>query len=265
MQTVEILADSLNVETGDRLTTFLVHRLWKPLLAEVSRHRVLSLNAASSRAVPVQKFIQSAIDDPFVPFFTANKPGMSGDEITNKTVLDTAQLDWLEARDCMVKFAQKMAHNGIHKQQANRLLETFLTVPVLITATDWDNFFELRCHDSAQPELKAIADEMKQLYDDHKPVSFKPGAWHIPFAPLRPFQRLEGLKIATARSARLSYKTHLGEIDFEKDFDLHDRLWESKHLSPFEHCAKALPIKLRCRNFSGFMSYRAHLEDGVPV
>lgn len=51
------------------------------------------------------------------------------------------------------------------------------------------------------------------------------------------------LKIATARCARVSY-TVVGEEgkepNYENDVKLHDRLAESGHWSPFEHCAKAM-------------------------
>ena len=95
------------------------------------------------------------------------------------------------------------------------------------------------------------------------------------------------IKIATARCARLSYMTFDGEIDYEKDIKLHDRLLESKHLSCFEHCARAMnndeyntfikgkcevnPITEEvispvinqgyCNNFKGFISYRYLVEN----
>lgn len=101
------------------------------------------------------------------------------------------------------------------------------------------------------------------------------------------------LKICTARAARLSYMNFDGEIDYEKDIELHNRLLESKHLSPFEHCARAMSeeeyhsfrkgkheIELIgntenhfwfieddsgeegwCNNFRGFIQYRYLIED----
>lgn len=48
------------------------------------------------------------------------------------------------------------------------------------------------------------------------------------------------IKIATARCARLSYMTFDGEIDYEKDIELHDKLLVNRHMSPFEHCARAM-------------------------
>ena len=34
-----------------------------------------------------------------------------------------------------------------------------------------------------------------------------------------------------------------GEIDYEKDIKLHDKLLRDKHRSPFEHCARAMSDK----------------------
>ena len=89
------------------------------------------------------------------------------------------------------------------------------------------------------------------------------------------------IKIATARCARLSYMTFDGEIDYEKDIELHDRLLESKHLSCFEHCARAMSEDERayyyksdgpdpedfetgwCRNFRGWIQYRHLIENSL--
>lgn len=272
-QTVEILADSLNVETGDRLTTFLIHKMPKCLLAELNTHRMFSRNAASSRAIPVKKVIEQVQKDPFIPHWTLNQKGMQGVEEVPAETHYAAELRWLGFRDDAIREADYMSSVlGLAKQNINRILEPWMHVPVLVTATDWDNFWELRCHPAAQPEFRAIAVQMREAYSDSLPVELTPGLWHIPFIAQgeigkaiddKPF--LYYLKIATARAARVSYTTHDGEFNYAKDFDLHDRLLIEKHLSPFEHSAKALPVKARCRNFSGFMSYRAHLEDRVTI
>ena len=48
------------------------------------------------------------------------------------------------------------------------------------------------------------------------------------------------LKIATARCARVSYINYEGNDDYHADFELHDRLADMGHWSPFEHCARAM-------------------------
>ena len=65
------------------------------------------------------------------------------------------------------------------------------------------------------------------------------------------------LKVATARAARLSYLTFDGVIDLNKDYELHDRLKESGHWSPFEHCAQACQMAYKdTSNFRGWLQYR---------
>ena len=93
-------------------------------------------------------------------------------------------------------------------------------------------------------------------------------------------QQLIALKINVAKCARLSYMTFDGEIDYEKDIKLHDRLLESCHASPFEHVSRCLteeeyntlgkmilyPVKGYIfekgwvDNFKGFVSYRRILN-----
>lgn len=272
MQKIQILADSLNSETGDRLTTFLLHRFPKCLLAELNTHRVFSRNAASSRAMPIKKVIEQIKADPFIPVWTSHQAGMQGGESLSDRAKESATHVWLSSRDEAIERVEQLLELGIAKQNANRLLEPWLTVPVLVTATDWENFWELRCDPGAQPEFRAIALEMRESYGNSKPLDLKPGEWHIPFREGIPIVVSDGisenvekslskaLQIATARAARLSYQNHMGLIGHAKDFELHDRLLESKHLSPFEHCAQARPTNGRWRNFSGFRSYRAHLE-----
>ena len=82
------------------------------------------------------------------------------------------------------------------------------------------------------------------------------GEWHIPFGDKFSdgLSLEEKLKVATARAARVSYKTFSGEINYDDDYILHDQLLAEGHFSPFEHCAKA-----DCGindNFTQWISYR---------
>lgn len=77
-------------------------------------------------------------------------------------------------------------------------------------------------------------------------------------------QQIILLKIAVAKAARVSY-TVVGEEDktpnYENDIKLHDRLRESGHMSPFEHCAKVMESNESgwSGNFYGFHQYRKML------
>lgn len=256
-----ILADSVNAVTGDRITTFLLPRFPKCLLAEINTHRMFSRNSASSRAMPISKVIEGIRSDPYVPSFTRKNKGMQGiDNLAPHEKL-VSEMIWLDAMEEMISIAEALANEvGVAKQEANRLLEPFMRVPVLVTATEWDNFFRLRCHPAAQPDFQIVARDMRQELQQSSVKALEPGEWHIPFG-----ENLEGvsrdvlLKVATARCARISYKTHDGEFSIERDIALHDRLLEDNHLSPFEHTAKAGEESVFTSNFKGWVSYRATL------
>ena len=84
------------------------------------------------------------------------------------------------------------------------------------------------------------------------------------------------LKISTAKCARISYNNHNGEIDYQKDIELHDKLLRDHHMSPFEHVAVvATDSQYRetyihrnnnyehgwFNNFRGFIPYRYLIEN----
>jgi thymidylate synthase ThyX len=267
---VEILADSRSIETGHRLTTYLLHRFPKCLLAELNTHRLLSRNAASSRAIPIEKMIERVQADPYLPTWTLNKRGMQG-TTADRLTSEEAELVALRLMDTAINEVQKLIRLGVHKQNANRYLEPWMRVPVLVSGTEWENFFRLRCDAATHPDFRAIALEMQQAMADSTPKDLRPEEWHLVYFAAgergRSFE--DRLKIATARAARISYTTHQGHYDLDADLRLHDTLLAQAHLSPFEHCAVATstrsPQFCRTRNYKGFYSYRAHLEDGITA
>ena len=140
----EIIADSLN-QFGQRLTTF---KLIFPriILAEFNTHRMFNRNSASSRAIPFEKMVKMVKEQPFIPIaWQKDHKGMQGTEyhIDNDVILNDNQ--WLEARDNAIFIAKNLHKAGVTKQLCNRLLEPFMYHTVLVTATEWENFFELRC------------------------------------------------------------------------------------------------------------------------
>lgn len=227
--------------------------------AEFMTHRVFSRNASSSRAVPVAKMIQDVLDDPAMPVrWGANQPGMqdAGDhdaKIGTETYTGMSAKDaWLEARDRAVEIARGFAAAGYHKQVVNRLLEPFAHITVIVTATDWKNFFDLRCHPAADPTMRALAEAMRDAFAASTPhIAQSNWSWHLPYITeddwrsdqvqrkLQPEANKLLAMISAARCARVSYLNHDGsEPDFEKDLALADRLLTERHMSPFEHQAK---------------------------
>jgi hypothetical protein len=332
-----IIKDSINMR-GNRITTI---KMVFPryILAELNTHRMFNRNSASSRAIPFKKMLEAVEENPFVPMaWQKHHKGMQGSSYwtseeandaynTNKwiegyTAVEVHERNWLQARDEAINMAQILYDGGVTKQLVNRLLEPFMYHTALITATEWENFFELRCPKYEVPgvsieedgelvdipseyfkskkdllkrfphlentyhttedwltinrgageiHIMDLAEKVWDAMNESTPEKLSDGAFHIPFmdkeselaimaiTPKPPMQHPEEdtaplesmwysdvldnmLKVSVARAARISYET-LGDnpkIDYETDIKLHDDLLSMKHMSPFEHCARAM-------------------------
>jgi thymidylate synthase ThyX len=157
-----------------------------------------------------------------------------------------------------------MSEAGYHKQVANRILEPFQFISVIVTTTEWDNFFQLRDHEDAQPEIRELAIQMKQALAASTPKRLNYGEWHLPYVSQeeRRYYATDSLrKLSAARCARVSYLTHDGrEPNPEEDFKLFDRLVGSVplHASPIEH--QATPDHYEATGFFTNPSGFAHPE-----
>lgn len=260
-----IEADSVN-ESGDRLTTF-VCTYPRMIHSEVLTHRSLSRNSSSSRAIPSEKLIEQVLTDPAMPvWWGKNQKGMQAREELAGQPLRTSQYLWLKARDKAVEVVRDMLNSGLHKQICNRVLEPWMWITVIISATEYENFFALRCHEDAQPEIRRIAEMMQAEYRTSEPIARVSGEWHLPFIDATDILNVKTLntlrKLSVARCARVSYLTHDGVHDPAADLALHDRLAGSvpPHMSPFEHVARAAPGE-QSGNFSGWSQYRKQFEN----
>lgn len=141
----EIIADSKN-EFGNRITTMIV-TFPRFILAEFNTHRMLSKNSASSRAIPFEKLIKSVKETPFIPIaWQKNHSGMQGTEYCTSREHEVLNSAWLVARDKAIEQAEYMVkYANPTKQLVNRLLEPFMYHTCIVTATEWENFFHLRC------------------------------------------------------------------------------------------------------------------------
>jgi len=262
--TARILADSARLASPTaRITTFEL-RYPRMVHSELMTHRMLSRNAASSRAIPIERMIADVLEDPAMPVhWGSNKPGMqAGAELTG-AALGGVRYDWLAARDEAVRSARDMSALGLHKQIVNRILEPWAHITVICTATDWANFYHLRRDPMAQPEIHALADAMWAAQQESRPIhrSHRDGvwAWHLPLVTddeRRNLDLTDSIKISTGRCARVSYLTHEGKRDPAADIALHDRLATSGHWSPFEHAARVQETATRSGNFYGWDQYR---------
>ena len=351
----EIIADSVDT-IGNRITSFIVD-VPQIIVKELLRHRMFSFSSSSMRAVPFNNVIKDIKENMFIPLaFQAHHSGMQGNVYLEGNIAEDARKMWIETGLTACKQAEELYHlGGVTKQLCSRIIEPFGYAKILVTATEFDGFFELRCpkfineHESgedisfsrkdfinklkqryptnweielkdffgiednteeewlalsesqAEIHIQALAEAMWDARNESIPKVLKTGEWHVPFGDkidlmewLEVFNaddhltnnldlqdelfEKDKLKIATARAARLSYSTHDGEINYEKDIKLHDQLLDSKHFSPFEHCARVMSedeyydffkgslgqneheSRGWCNNFKGFIPYRYLIE-----
>lgn len=277
---VLVSRNAVDPDPNRKLATVLT-RYPRWIHAELMTHRAFSRNAASSRAIPVTKMIRSVLDDPAVPLFWGkNQKGMqASEECTSDINLETGPMGvssvlsreeaWLHEMRRSVAAAGAFAAAGYHKQVVNRLLEPFMHITVVISATQWSNFFALRIHKDAEPHIRLLAEKIKAAIDGAPVQVLKPGSWHLPFVTdedKAEAARLEFddgeetrrvatgvpawewygirrlIKISVARCASTSYKTVDGfDMTPERAAEIHDKLVASApmHASPCEHAARA--------------------------
>lgn len=255
-----VIADSISPE-GIRITTF-HNRYWRPIHSEFMTHRLFSRNAGSSRARPSAAIIKQVRDNPWGPIhWGANQPGMQADIELTDLELQMAKREWQIAAELAANSALHMTDLGVHKQIVNRLLEPFTYIDVLVTSTDYANWFALRDHKDAQPEIQEVARLMRTAMNASTPQVLIPGQWHLPYIDDRTWDEVRAfamtsrwnsvaefndachilaIKVSVARCARVSYKAFDGsDSSIEKDLDLYDKLLagEPLHASPAEHQA----------------------------
>ncbi len=279
----KIICDSQPPE-GSRLTTMevVVPRI---VLAEFNTHRKFSRNSASSRAIPVEKMIRKVEEDPYIPeTWGKNQKGMQAEEALDEHRSALARQCWLQARDSAVEHVRTMmgADIGVHKQTTNRLLEPWMWHTIIVTATEWSNFFHLRCHPDAHPAIRLTAEAMLKVYEESTPNKLEWNEWHLPFVRPKdweefakgwmkagnptPEEMLKFVKVSSARCARVSYLTHDGVRDPELDLKLHDRLLSGGHMSPFEHPAQCEKGPMPNSNFAEpWVQYRKTIPNESDI
>lgn len=238
-------------------------------------HRMFSRNASSSRAIPVERMIAQVRNDPAGPIhWGANQPGMQARAQLDERGIQHAKRQWqLAAQDAAAR-AENLMTIGLHKQVANRILEPFQYINVVVTATEWDNFFELRCHPDAQPEIQELAYMMRDAITSAVPVLRYPGgginSYHLPYVSEDERAQLASTpllacQISAARCARTSFNKHDGsKPDIDEDLSLYDKLAGSQplHASPCEHQARALHnAHAASGNFYGWAQFRKLIEQ----
>lgn len=292
---VEVIADSINAATGDRITTilakypfvihneFITHRLvyldefgsmWKAdhstpdsyleAIFKAYNNDIpspLSRNSSSSRAIPVKTMLQRAVADPWIPTWRLNQKGMQPKtDPVDEEVQSQANAIWDNMMKACVNGVRGLAELGIAKEIANRPLAWFGYMEVLITATEWKNFLLLRDHRMAQQEIGQLARAIRSALEGSTPIVLQPGQYHLPYSTDSTISLEMQIASSAARSARTTYLSFdTGKpSSLSEDSSLYANLCAGnpKHLSPLEHPARAEPVRERYGNFVGWQSHR---------
>lgn len=263
-----IIAHSKSAVNGKEIITYeLIYPRY--IHAEFLTHRLFSRNSASSRAIPVSRMIELIKEKPatFV-HWGKNQAGMQAKEenhtlvkyveFPGKTREVTREEAWETAAGAATFWAERLNEAGYHKQIVNRLLEPFQMMKVVVTATEWDNFFHLRNHADAQPEIAELAKVMLEAKKQSVPVVLEPGEYHTPYVNFDVISRgyflnnadgeqtwltpEDAIKISCSCCAQVSYRKL--DDSLEKALAIYDRLVTSEpvHASALEHCATPMDL-----------------------
>lgn len=268
MINVKILADSIN-SRGVRLTTWELEYP-RTILAQVNTHRNgFARNTASNRAIPIEKNIEQVKNDMFYPIWTKNKSGMQGEIVEDSNLIDEANNIWLDAFKHVSDAMLRLNRLGIHKQNANRLLEPFQYVKTVLTACNdgLDNFYKLRIHKDAQAEIRDLAIKMKESQDKNDPVFLQFGEWHLPYITEEDRRNLsidEQKHISVSCCAQVSYRKI--NTTKEKALAIYEKLINGDiiHGSAFEHvCRPEYVSEKRFGCFNTWHQYRHDVEKEI--
>lgn len=240
--------------------------------SEFMTHRVFGRCASSSRAVPVERTIDNILIEPWAPLHVyKNCKGMQGKDLVNEEDYDSFVELWDDAKYKAINTAYQMIDKGFHKQHINRILEPFTKIKVIVTATEWDNFFKLRLSPDADPEIQDLAKAIKAALDNAwgTLINVHDGRT-LPYVSFDEMDAIDDNRVLTlisaARCARVSYLNHDGsKPDILKDLALAKRLINSGHMTPFEHQCRQVYDTGFNYNLRDFQSARYMLDHGIDL
>ena len=245
----EVVADSIH--NGSRITTYRLHYP-RFILAELNTHRLFSRNTSSSRAIPISGMLEQLSTNPAMPIhWGINQPGMQAKEQFTGRALSAMKGLWAQAVKEVSSIARVMSDEKLHKQVANRILEFAQFSNTIVTATEYENFFNLRNHPDAQPEIQELARCMFKAREMSVPEELSDNEWHLPFIIKKDgkyFNDLneelsleEAIIVSASCCAQVSYRKN--DSTLEKAKMIYDKLINSKpaHASTVEHQATPIP------------------------
>ena len=259
--------------------------------AELLTHRQFSRNSASSRAIPVERMMDLLDSQLAIPtHWGKNQPGMSAKE--EITEIAQAKTEWWAAAQRAKEASKGLLELGVHKQIANRVTEPFQTIKVVLTATEFQNWFDLRAHPDAQPEIQELAYQMCRAMKGSEPLQLLQGDWHVPYVDRvvesgqiyykvggEHCERQQARMVSASCCAQVSYRRL--DQSLEKALSIAQKLVSGRpwHASPFEHQARPMISNLEPHiweqgathqdregcfwsgNFKGWIQHRQLLEQ----
>jgi hypothetical protein len=275
MTSAKIIKHSIT-EWGQEIITF---ELDYPRIihSELLTHKILSKSSASSRAIPILTMIKAVWDNPAAPVsWGKNQSGMSAKEDLKGWRLFAAKKIWNLSSKFTCFFSFILAKIGAHKQIANRLTESSSFIKVLVTGTNFENWYKLRDHKDSDPTIHQLAANMKKAHEASIPKLLKSGEWHLPYVEDHGVESdiNSKLKLSASLCAQTSYRK--SDESLEKAYRIYDRLVDSEpaHFSPMEH--QATPLydeasiffthkdklgRLWSGNFCGWGQYRQKIQN----
>ena len=214
----EMICHSKRIGTGEEILTY---KLTYPrcIHSELMTYHMMSVNSASSRAIPVDKLIGVIEETPFYPcYLQLQHKGMQGNQYADYKKEQRSFKYWNEALHNSVRIAKELSKD-VTKQLVNRLLEPYQYHCCLMTGTreSFEHLFHQRCpiynveglkftskkeaielyphlkdmtelewlqSNSGQAEIHFmdLAEKMYDALNESEPVIMKEDEWHIPFS-----------------------------------------------------------------------------------
>ena len=270
-----VVAHSISQEGKEMITLEIEYP--RIILAELNTHRQLSKNSSSSRAIPVKKVNQMISESPAMPIrFGQHQAGMQDQGVAYECGVNMfgesfdplpPECAWELAADSAIEFSDAFCRSGYAKQICNRLTEPFQRMKTVISGTEWENFFWLRCDADADPTIEALATTIRQAKEQSTPELLLHGEWHTPYVnhfydnagedgddsfifggycvedengEVVTLTKEEAIAISASCCAQVSYRVL--NTSKEKALDIYGKLLTGNkiHASPFEH--QATPI-----------------------
>ena len=211
------------------------------ILAEQNTHRKFSRSTSSSRAISLGKMRAAVSAEPFIPArLYRNRRGMQAVEELTPVEYRAAARVIRRLLKQAVKAHEQLERLNVHKQWTNRYLEPWMWAKIVVTSTEWDNYFVQRDHPDAQPEMQEAARAIRVAIGGATHVVRKR---HLPYIADDERDRPGVEWVSAYRCAAVSYTDPGQRYSWEEELAKGRELVENTppHWSPLEHVAIAVP------------------------